>query len=171
MTLTEDQARELAFVTRCSGAATLSFVVAQALGLPHPVWAALTGVIVSQEKLGDTRQATLGRFAGTLLGVIIAVVVGSLGEWIGAGTAAKIAVSVALAAVVARRRPLIRVCMWTCPIVFLTAAPELPLWRVGLYRGAEVMLGGIVGAGLHWVAETLIGRFVLRREAARDAAA
>jgi uncharacterized membrane protein YccC len=164
MTLTEDQARELAFVTRCSGAATLSFVVAQALGLPHPVWAALTGVIVSQE-------ATLGRFAGTLLGVTIAVVLGSLGEWIGAGTAAKIAVSVALAAVVARRRPLIRVCMWTCPIVFLTAAPELPLWRVGLYRGAEVMLGGIVGAGLHWVAETLIGRFVLRREAAKDAAA
>ena len=162
--MTEDQARELAFVARCSGAATLSFIMAKAVGLPHPVWAAMTGVIVGQENLGDTRQATLGRLAGTLLGVGIAVAVGSLAEWIGAGTTARIAVSVAFAAVVARRHPLIRVCMWTCPIVFLTATPDLPLWRVGLYRGTEVMLGGVVGALLHLLAETVIGRVVSHRK-------
>lgn len=160
--LTEDQARELAFVARCSGAATLSFLLAQAVGLPHPVWAAMSGVIVGQERLDDTRQATLGRFVGTLLGVAIAVGVGSGAEWVGGGTAARIAISVALAAVMARRHPLIRVCMWTCPIVFLTAAPDLPLWRVGLNRGIEVMLGGIVGISLHLLTEILIWRVIVR---------
>ncbi len=168
--MTEDQAREIAFVTRCSGAATLSFILAQAVGLPHPVWAAMTGVIVGQEKLDETRQATLGRFFGTLLGVAIAVVVGSIAEWSGAGTASKIAISVALAAIAARRHPLIRVCMWTCPIVFLTATPDLPLWRVGLYRGTEVMLGGAVGALLHLIAEPLIRKVVYTRKAGDGAA-
>lgn len=156
----ETQARDLAFVIRCSGAATLSFLLAQAIGLPHPVWAAMTGVIVCQEKLDDTRQATFGRFVGTLLGVAIAVVVGSLAEWSGADTAVKIAISVALAAIIARRHPLFKVCMWTCPIVFLTATPDLPLWQIGIYRGAEVLLGGIVGALLHQLAEIIIRRAI-----------
>ena len=124
----------------------------------------MTGVIVGQEKLGDTRQATLGRFVGTLLGVGIAVVVGSFAECVGAGTTTKIAVSVALAAVMARRHTLIRVCMWTCPIVFLTATPDLPLWRVGLYRGTEVMLGGVIGALLHLLAEIVISKTVYSRK-------
>jgi uncharacterized membrane protein YgaE (UPF0421/DUF939 family) len=161
--LTEDRARELAFVFRCSGAATLSFLLAQAVGLPHPVWAAMTGVIVGQEKLGDTRQATLGRFVGTLLGVAIAVLIGLPAEWAGAGNAVKIALSVALAAVIARRHPLVKVCMWTCPIVFLTATPGLPLWHVGLNRGAEVMLGGVVGTLLHLLVEIMIGKIVYHR--------
>lgn len=168
--MTEDQARELAFVVRCSGAATLSFILAQAVGLPHPVWAAMTGIIVGQEKLGDTRQATLGRLFGTVLGIGIAVTVGLLAQSIGAGTATKIAVSVAIAAVIARRHSLMRVCMWTCPIVFLTATPDLPFWRVGVYRGAEVMLGGVVGAVLHLAAEMVIGRLVYRPKATADAA-
>lgn len=163
--MTEDQTRDVAFVIRCSGAATIAFLVAQAVGLPHPVWAAMTGVIVGQEKLGDTRRATLGRFVGTLLGVAIAVGIGSLAEWVGAGTATKIFVSVAIAAVMARRHPGIKVCMWTCPIVFLTATPALPLWQVGIYRGAEVLLGGIVGALLHQFSEIIIRRFVLPSQA------
>lgn len=155
--MTQDQARELAFVARCSGAATTSYLLAEAVSLPHPVWAAMTGVIVCQDKLGDTGKATLGRFAGTLLGVAIAVMIGSLGQWAGAGTATKIAVSVACAALIAHRHPLFRVCMWTCPIVFLTVTAESPLWRVGVYRGAEVMLGGAVGSLLHLAAESIIG--------------
>lgn len=148
---------------RCSAAATLSFLLAQAVGLPHPVWAAMTGVIVSQEKLGDTRQATVGRFVGTLLGVVIAVVIGTLAQRTGAGAAAEIAIAVALAAVAARHHPAIKVCMWTCPIVFLTATPGTPLWEVGLFRGAEVLLGGATGAALHVLAEHAIAR-IFRHE-------
>lgn len=152
----EAQARDLAYVLRCSGAAALSFVLAAAVALPHPVWAAMSGVIVGQEKLGDTRQATVGRVFGTLLGVAIAVSVGSLARWLGANTVAEIAISVALAAIVARRHPALRVCMWTCPIVLLTVTPGTPLWEAGLFRGAEVLLGGLVGAVLHSLAELVI---------------
>ncbi|CAO3381955.1 FUSC family protein [Azospirillum argentinense] len=158
--MTETRARDVAFVLRCSGAATLSFLLAQAVGFPHPVWAAMTGVIVSQERLGDTRQAVIGRFAGTLLGVVIAVAVGTLAARFHAtpttASATEIAVAVALAAVVARRWPSVKVCMWTSPIVFLTATPGVPLWEAGLDRGAEVLLGGAVGVALHALAETAI---------------
>lgn len=156
--MTEARARDLAFVLRCSGAATLSFLLAGAVALPHPVWAAMSGIIISQEKLGDTRQATIVRFLGTLLGVAIAVAVGTLSGWIGANTAAEIAISVALAAVATRRYPALKVCMWTCPIVFLTVTPGTPLWEAGLFRGAEVLLGGLVGAALHFLAEIFIER-------------
>lgn len=156
--VTEARARDLAFVLRCSGAATVSFLLAEAVALPHPVWAAMSAVIVSQEKLGDTRQVTAGRFFGTLLGVAIAVSVGTLAGRLGASIVAEMAIAVALAAIVARRHPALRVCMWTCPIIFLTVTPGTPLWEAGLFRGAEVLLGGVVGAVLHFLAEIVIER-------------
>lgn len=155
--LTGTQIRNVAFVLRCSGAATLSYILSQAIGLPHPVWAAMSSVIVSQDRLGDTRQATIGRFIGTLVGVIIAVIVGTLAQGVGAGTAVEIATAVGLAAIAARRFPLIKVCMWTCPIVFLTATAGTPLWQVGLFRGAEVLLGATIGVVLHLLAEAVLG--------------
>ena len=62
MGMTEDQAREIAFVTRCSGAATLSFILAQAVGLPHPVWAAMTGVIAPWPATPLEISAPLGQY-------------------------------------------------------------------------------------------------------------
>ena len=156
--VTEERARDLAFVLRCSGAATLSFVLAGAVALPHPGWAAISGIIVGQEKLGDTRQATIGRFFGTLVGVGIAVAIGMMGEWLGTNIIVEMTIAVALAAVAARRFPSLRVCMWTCPLVFLTGTPGTPLWEAGLFRGTEVLLGGLVGAVLHLLAELVIER-------------
>lgn len=152
----EPRFRDLAFVLRCSGAATLSFVLAQASGLPHPVWAAMSGIIVGQEKLGDTRKTNIGRFVGTLLGVIIAVIVGTALQYCAAGPVAEIAVAVGLAATIVRRCPSLKVCMWTCPIVFLTSTAQTPLWEVGMYRGAEVLLGSVVGPALHAFSERII---------------
>ncbi|OLP62551.1 hypothetical protein BJF93_01795 [Xaviernesmea oryzae] len=152
--------RDVLFVLRCSAAATLSILLAQAADLPHPVWAAMSGVIVSQERLGDTQQATIGRFLGTLLGVVIAVLVGVGSRWAHVGTTAEVAIAVALAAIAARRWPLLKVCMWTCPIVFFTSTPGSPIWEVGLLRGAEVLLGGVVGILLHVLAEGVILTFL-----------
>lgn len=152
----EPHFRDLAFVLRCSGAATLSFVLAQASGLPHPVWAAMSGIIVGQEKLGDTRKTNIGRFVGTLLGVIIAVIVGTALQYCAAGPVAEIAVAVGLAATIVRRYPSLKVCIWTCPIVFLTSTAQTPLWEVGMYRGAEVLLGSVVGPALHAFSERII---------------
>ncbi|WP_058188167.1 FUSC family protein [Terracidiphilus gabretensis] len=148
-------ARHIAFVLRCSAAATGSYMLAQAVGLPHPVWAAMSGVIVSQENLTQTHNATVGRLSGTVIGIVIAVAVGRLLVPLHAGVAVQMAVAVALAAVVARRYPLVRVCMWTCPIVFLSDQ-AMPLLMVGFYRGAEVLLGGLIGAALHWISERII---------------
>ncbi|NTF52873.1 FUSC family protein [Agrobacterium rhizogenes] len=153
-----DFARHMAFVLRCSAAATFSYMLASAIGLPHPVWAAMTGIIVSQEKLTETRSATAWRLAGTVIGIVAAVAIGSLAAPLGADVAIQIALAVGLCAIVARRYPALRVCMWTGPIVFLTASPEMPILTTGLYRGGEVLLGGLVGAALHTIAEAAIGR-------------
>ena len=151
----KDLARHIAFILRCSAAATCSYVLARAVGLPHPVWAAMSGIIVSQENLTQTHNATMGRLFGTVIGVVIAVTVGHLLAPLHADVAVQMAVAVALAAVVARRYPVVRVCMWTCPIVFLSDQ-STPLLQVGLNRGAEVLLGGLIGAALHWISEKII---------------
>ena len=148
--------RHIAFVLRCSAAATCSYLLADALRLPHPVWAAMSGVIVSQENLTQTHNATVGRLFGTVIGVVIAVTVGHFLMPLHAGVAVQMALAVALAAVVARRYPIVRVCMWTCPIVFLSADRGMPLRMVGFYRGAEVLVGGLLGAALHWISERII---------------
>lgn len=150
--------RHVAFVARCSAAATGALLLARAVGLPHPVWAAMSGIIVSQENLTQTHNATVGRLFGTVVGVAIAVTVGKLLVPLHAAVAVQMAVAVALAAVVARKYPLLRVCMWTCPIVFLSSDKETPLLMVGVYRGAEVLLGGVLGAALHWISEMAIRR-------------
>lgn len=157
---TEEWARHIAFVLRCSGAATLSYLLANAVGLPHPVWAAMSGVIVGQEKLDETRSATIGRVFGTVVGVAVAVVVGSLLEPLRADVAVQMAMAVAVAAIVARRYPMLRVCMWTCPIVFLSTDAATPMTVVGIQRGAEVLLGGVIGALLHALSEMLISAVV-----------
>jgi uncharacterized membrane protein YccC len=162
----KDTVRHVAFVLRCSAAATGALLLARAVGLPHPVWAAMSGIIVSQENLTQTHNATVGRLCGTVIGVVIAVTVGHLLAPLHAGVAVQMAVAVALAAVVARRYPLLRVCMWTCPIVFLTSDKETPLLMVGLYRGAEVLLGGLLGALLHWGSEKGISAITRERQAA-----
>ena len=67
--------RHVAFILRCSSAAALAFLLAGAVGLPHPVWATMSGIIVSQEKLNDTNRVTLWWLTGTVVGVISAVIV------------------------------------------------------------------------------------------------
>lgn len=131
----EAWARHVAFVLRCSGAATLSYMLANAIGLPHPVWAAMSGVIVGQEKLDETRSATIGRLFGTVVGVVVAVTIGSLLEPLHADVVVQMAVAVAVAAIIARRYPMLRVCMWTCPIVFLSTDAATPLAVVGFSTG------------------------------------
>jgi uncharacterized membrane protein YccC len=37
--------------------------------LPEVLWAAMSGVIVSQERLRETRSSLMGRISGTLLGI------------------------------------------------------------------------------------------------------
>lgn len=157
---------EALFVGRCAGAAACAFLAADWLGLHHPVWATISSIVVSQERLSETRAMAASRLLGSCLGVAIAVAVGTLAVPLGAGPAVQIAVAVALAAVVTRHYPSLRVCMWTCPIVILTATAQVPLPWAGLLRGAETLLGCGIGSALH-----LLFAAVQSRPRARQATA
>ena len=61
--------RAIAFVLRCSGAATVAHELASSLGLHKALWAAMSALIVSQEQLHQTRSSLGGFISGTLLGI------------------------------------------------------------------------------------------------------
>jgi uncharacterized membrane protein YccC len=55
--------RAIAFILRCSGAATVGYELASSLGLHEALWAAMSAVIVSEEHLQETRSTLVGRVA------------------------------------------------------------------------------------------------------------
>ena len=150
----------LAFVARCALSASLAYLLALKIGLSHPVWAPMSALIVSQERLADTRESLWGRLFGTVLGMGAAVLVDGVSCIIDAPMAAQIAITVALCAPMSRRRPALRVSMWTGPIVLLTPAAHTSVAHVALLRGAEVMLGSFLGALLHLAFDALSLRFL-----------
>ena len=161
--------RDIAFVLRCSGAATLAYVLAgSGLGLVHPVWAAVSAIVVSQEKLFQTRKAVVWRFAGTIVGIVIAIAAGTLTTRLGWDIAAQMGLSVALSAILVRRWPDLKVAMWTAPIVFFSHDVGTSLLMAGYARGSEVILGGIVGALTHWIAERIIAPLEVKGGPAAD---
>jgi uncharacterized membrane protein YccC len=145
-----------AFVLRCSLACAVAYELTAWSGMSKPVWAAISALVVSQERLADTRSSLNARIVGTAAGAAISLVIGALGARVGALLGAELVVSVAIAAFVAHRHPAIRVAMWTCPVVLLTAEPSESLAATALQRACEVLFGASVGWGFHWVAEKLI---------------
>jgi uncharacterized membrane protein YccC len=148
--------RAIAFILRCSGAATVGHELASSLGLHEALWAAMSAVIVSQEHLHETRSTLVGRIFGTLLGIGVTVGVSEAASRIAASTAVQMAVAVAICALIVREFPTLRVAMWTCPLILLTAQPSTPIVLVALRRGSEVSLGAIVGWIVHWGAEVVV---------------
>ena len=147
--------RAIAFVLRCSGAATVAYELVFFLGL-QGLWAAMSAMIVSQERLHETRSSLTGRILGTLLGIGVTVAVNEIASRTAISTAVQMAIAVALCAVVVRELPKLRVAMWTCPIILLTAQPSTPMLLVALHRGSEVILGAIIGWIFHWFAEVVV---------------
>lgn len=151
----------LCFAVRCSLSAVLAYVVALRLGLPYPVWAPMSALIVSQEDLKTTRHAVTGRIAGTALGVAIAMIVAKFGDVVSLSEWVQLSLGVGICALCAKGRPAMRVSLWTCPLVLLTQIPSLSTEMTGLFRGSEVIIGAIVGGLAHLVEDWL------RRLAAR----
>src|SRR5215472_6538092 len=58
----------VAFVARCAGAATCAYFVADRIGLPHPLWATISALMVPQEKLAETNNSLWAIFSERLLG-------------------------------------------------------------------------------------------------------
>ena len=149
--------RVINFVVRCSGAATLAYEVASALGFQQSLWAAMSAVIVSQERLYETRTSLKSRVVGTLVGIVVTVAVSEATSGLATPIALQMAVDVAICALIAYRFRGLRVAMWTCPIILLTAQPALPILVVALRRGSEVILGALIGWAFHGLVELLVG--------------
>jgi len=153
--MAKESIRAIAFVLRCSGAATVAYEVVSSLGL-EGLWAAMSAMIVSQERLHETRSSLTGRILGTLLGIGVTVAVSEITSRTATSTAVQMAIAVAICALVVRELPKLRVAMWTCPIILLTAQPSAPMLLVALHRGSEVILGAIIGWIFHWFAEIVV---------------
>lgn len=143
--------RRLAFATRCAASATLSYLLAAGIGLPHPVWASMSSLVVSQERLDATRDSITGRVIGTIFGAVVTILVSEVATQVGIGIAPQIAAAVGLCALFATGRPSIRVCLLTCPVVLLTVSPGSSVEHAGLMRGSEVILGALSGGLIHWL--------------------
>jgi uncharacterized membrane protein YccC len=155
---TQDQVLYGVFMVRCAAAACLSHVLAEMLGLPFPVWASVSALIVSQERLAETRSSLIGRILGTLLGAAIAIVANLLGKTLGLGVDLQIIFAVLVCAAIAYRRCALRVSMWTSPLVLLTTHVGDYALQTAACRASEVILGGLIGAALHWFADTVLTR-------------
>lgn len=158
--------RTLLFVARCAGAAVLSQALAEALGLPFPLWAALSALVVSQERLAETRASLSARVLGTVVGVVIAVTVHLSSQQTELGVHGRAASAIGLGALVTRRHPRARSCMWTAAIVIYSPDEGTDLGHVAVWRGVEVVLGGLVGALAHMAAEGVLAAVDRRRPAA-----
>jgi uncharacterized membrane protein YccC len=141
--------RPATFVARCTGAAILAYLAATALNLGHPVWAVVSALIVSQETLAETRRSLLWRIAGTVLGIAIAMPTAWMLMPDPTQPLLAIGVAVCIASACATRQPLLRVSMWTAPLVLLTAMPGHSIIQTALQRGGEVLIGGLIGAAVH----------------------
>jgi uncharacterized membrane protein YccC len=156
MLISDRHIRAVAFVVRCSGAASVAFQAATTLGLPESVWAVMSALIVSQERLHETRSSFAGRVLGTLLGIALTSLVSAAASRVPVSIPAQMAAAIALAAVVAWMFPLLRAAMWTCPVIFLTVEPSKPMFMIAVHRGAEVILGAVVGWVFHWGTEAVV---------------
>ncbi|GGP25573.1 FUSC family protein [Silvimonas amylolytica] len=137
------------FVVRCAASATLAWYAAVLLQSPHPVWASMSALIVSQENIRATRTSIQGRILGTVLGALVALAANLAGSTWQIAVPVQLAVAVGICAVIAMGRPAIRVCLWTCPLVLLTTTSAESPFLTAVYRTAEVLIGVIIGGVLH----------------------
>ena len=138
---------QVIFALRVVVAALAALAISQYFGLPMPLWAVLTAIIVSQISVGRSLKATVDYLTGTLGGALyggaIAVLVPHAGEWALLGV---VAVAVAPLALIAAMKPGMTVAPLTAVIVILvpTITHVSPL-ASAIDRVIEVALGG--GAG------------------------
>lgn len=137
------------FVARCAASAAIACWLSDTLGLSHTVWAAMSALIVSQEKLDATKRHIIGRIAGTCIGALVALGVHLAGSAIHPSVITEVAVAVGICAVIACGRPTLRVCLWTCPLVLLTNSNQESPEMTALSRTIEVFLGALVGGIMH----------------------
>lgn len=137
----------LALSLRVTIAAMVALVAAQFLGLPLPLWAVLTAVIVTQMSVGRSLKATgdylIGTLGGSIYGGAVAILIPHDSEL---ALLIVMVIAVAPLALLAAVRPNMNVVPITAIIVLLLPGitHSSPLYSA-IFRVLEVGLGAIVG--------------------------
>ncbi|MBS0524870.1 MAG: FUSC family protein [Proteobacteria bacterium] len=159
----------LALAVRITVAAILSLVAAQQLGLPLPLWAVLTAMIVTQMSVGRSLKATSDYLAGTvggaIYGALVAVLIPHESEL---ALLAVLVIAVAPLALLAAGRPNMNVVPITAIIILLLpgmthASPVAS----AINRVLEVALGAVIGLGVSFVVLPSSAHRQMRQAAAR----
>ena len=149
--------RSLAFVLRCTAAAAFTYKIAVMAGFSYPLWGAISSLIVSQEEFLDTRQVLSERVRGTCLGVIISFLTHFLTIPLGISLLFQLSIAVAICAAISQIYHGMRVCIWTCPIVFLSGqVMDQSVINSGIYRALEIIVGCLIGGAFHWFSEIVM---------------
>ena len=138
---------QVALSIRMTIAALASFLLAQLLQLPLPLWAVLTAVIVTQMSVGRSLKATFDYLVGTLGGAIYG---GAIGVFISytneMALLAGLALAVAPLALIAAINPRFSVAPITAIIVVLIPTmTHATAISSAVDRVIEVALGGFTG--------------------------
>jgi uncharacterized membrane protein YccC len=155
MTISEKTLRTALFAFRCTSAGTTALAFATAIGLEHPIWSAMSALIVSQERLDETKASVAFRIIGTVIGIGTACAVNLLIARFGASLYLQLAIAVLLCALLVHRFPQLRVSMWTCALI-LASSTAGSVSEIGLNRGQEVILGTLIGGLFHAASEVML---------------
>ncbi|MFZ0525577.1 MAG: FUSC family protein, partial [Xanthobacteraceae bacterium] len=138
---------QVALSIRMTIAALASFLLAQLLQLPLPLWAVLTAVIVTQMSVGRSLKTTFDYLVGTLGGAIYGGAIGVLISYTNEmAVLAGLALAIAPLALVAAVNPRFSVAPITAIIVVLIPTmTHATAISSAVDRVIEVALGGFTG--------------------------
>lgn len=160
---------ELALSLRVTVAAILALLAAQALGLPLPLWAVLTAVIVTQMSVGRSLKATgdylLGTLGGALYGGAVAVVIPHQSPL---ALLLTMVIAIAPLALLAAVRPSMNVVPITAIIILLLPGlTHVNPFDSAVDRVLEVGLGSVVGLLVSFLVLPSSAHRQMRQAAAR----
>lgn len=132
---------------RTAGGATLSLIVARALRLPEPYWAAVATLLVMQSSLEAAVPVAAERIVATALGALTG---GIEATFFGQNLVA-FAVSIFVLGLISSRfrvaKTGYRYASITLAIVVLIPRVQ-PAWLIAVHRFVEVSIGVLVGLGV-----------------------
>ena len=129
------------FVLRCTMATAIAYFLSTNLGLPRPLWACIFALIVSQESVAAGLSVIGGRVIGTSIGAVVTVAVNAALVRFGVEIIWQVIVAVAICAIFAWRHKPTQICLWTPPIILMTASVGENIAFLGVHRAGEVILG------------------------------
>jgi uncharacterized membrane protein YccC len=159
----------LALSLRVTVAAILALLAAQFLGLPLPLWAVLTAVIVTQMSVGRSLKATgdylLGTLGGATYGGAVAILIPHQSEL---ALLIVLVIAIAPLALLAAVRPNLNVVPITAIIVLLLPGVihSSPL-DSAIQRVLEVALGAVLGLVVSFIVLPSSAHRQMRQAAAR----